>query len=240
MNSVLIDDYNISTLNSVMLLEEIQSWAQKRKQVVTTTLNLEMIARGVKDRSYKSLIQKSDLIIADGMPLVWYSKIFRENKIKERITGTDLTEAILRKYSNHGVAVIGGINPAQALQNVYPNIDKGLVFINNEIIDSNNQAQLDDICSNIKDRGIYFVFVALGVPKQDVIARYIADKLGSVFVISVGGAFDLLGGLKPRAPKIMQDFGMEWFWRLLIEPKRLWKRYLLSYPIAIVRLVKCI
>lgn len=238
MKTVNIDGYEIATLSADELLAYVKDCYENRRPHLTTTLNLEMIARGSKNREYKDLVLKSDLIIADGMPLVWFSKIFRKNKIKERVTGTDLTDDILSNLDLGGIAVVGGIDPSKAILK-YP-MDVRNCYIYDGKVDANDHLLLSSICNEIRERNLYFVFIALGVPKQDLVAKYFRKELDRNFIISVGGAFELLGAITKRAPRSLQRLGLEWFWRLLIEPKRLWKRYLLNYPRAIYILLRSI
>lgn len=230
--TVVVCNYPVSTLSSNEILEKIENWSVNKFSVWIVTLNLEMIALGDRESEYSALIRKCDFFIADGMPIVWLSRIVKDKKanaIACRTGGADLVERVILNHYDKGIAIIGGVNPVSALDKLIPEKKYNRVVIDT-IIDPSDSELLDEICEKILKENIYFVFVALGVPKQDKVAIYLRKKLTSHLIIGVGGSFELLSGMKKRSPKLLQEFGLEWFWRLLVEPKRLWKRYLLNYP----------
>jgi len=202
------------------------------------TLNLEMIYRSNADEKYQELLHKADLFIADGVPLLWASHLKKNiRKIAGRSNGTDLVEKLLRSAIDFKIAVIGGKNPASTVKKYNPGLLKNGYFYDG-IVDLNDQVFLAALINDLKEHKSNLVFLSLGVPKQDVLAYKIRKHIPSVTVIGVGGSFDILSGRKSRAPKWMQKKGLEWFYRLLTEPKRLAKRYMVHYPQALWSLIK--
>ena len=189
------------------------------------TLNLEMVSRRERDSAYRQLLEAADILIPDGMPLVWAS---RRKKgaipLPMRVTGSDLTGDLLRIVPAHYIAVVGGENPGKALETA--NVpDREKIFVDASFIQVDKES-IKSLAHRLHGRRL--VFLALGVPKQDQIALALREYLPEASFIGVGGSFELLGKQKMRAPTWVQNAGFEWLFRLLSEPRRLWKRYLIE------------
>ena len=201
------------------------------------TLNTEMLAMITQDPEYAALIGSADMIVADGMPLVWASGFKRNSpKIPERTTGVDIVASLLAGECPLPFAVIGGRDPATTISR-YPGADSRCRFIFNESINGTDD-EIDKFCEEIQRSGASIVFIALGVPKQDRIAGLLRKRLKRGVLIGVGGSFEILSEQGGRAPVWMQRSGFEWLYRLGQEPGRLWRRYLLRYPRGLVALSK--
>lgn len=194
------------------------------------TLNLEMLARAARDPSYQKTLAQSDFAIADGMPVVWASRFKKgiHEPIPERSTGVDLVEKLLRSRIQVPFAVIGGANPRLALEKLGVPLSENVFVLDGEIGKPDQVSQILEPL--IEQKGLRLVLIALGVPRQDELAAYLRKKYPHLVLLTVGGSFDLLAGMKPRAPQVLQNMGLEWSFRLVTEPGRLWKRYLLGYP----------
>jgi len=189
-----------------------------------------MIALSHRDKNYRHILNQCEKFTADGMPIVLLGK-WSGKRLESRGNGTDLTQEILTQSSNRNIAILGGISPEKALErlDIAPSNN---FFIETGRID--NDYFKNSAYQKLLKFKPHIIFLALGVPKQDNLAiKFIRDFPLST-IIGVGGAFDLLAGIKPRSPKWVQYMSMEWLHRLLTEPKRLWKRYLLRYPIALI------
>jgi N-acetylglucosaminyldiphosphoundecaprenol N-acetyl-beta-D-mannosaminyltransferase len=198
------------------------------------TMNLEMISRGSKDPSYFELIDGADYIVADGMPIVWISKIkHKKNSIKERLNGADLVFRLLTEYTYPSV-IIGGINPKAAVKNLGVENPSMVKIFDGKIDEDWVKMHLEDF----KNFNPKIIYIALGVPKQDYIANLLRVHLPNAFILGIGGTFDFFSGDVKRAPKTFRDTGLEWLFRLMVEPKRLWKRYIISYPRGVLEAMK--
>lgn len=216
----------------------IRDNVERGSGIWVVTLNLEMIYRTNTYDGYRSLLSNADLFIADGVPLIWASKAKKDTpKIDGRSNGTDLVERILRSNINCRLGIIGGTAPSSVVKELNPKLLEGAYFYDGTV-DMNNLNLISQLIKDIQKKEIDLLFLGLGVPKQDQLAWEISQRINSITVVGVGGSFDLLAGRKPRAPEWMQRNGLEWFYRLLTEPKRLSKRYLLHYPRAVYHLVK--
>lgn len=192
------------------------------------TLNLEMVSRAAKDAAYGAMTRSADVIIADGMPIVWASRLKRgQSAIPGRATGVEISTELIRASNPADIAVIGGEDPRRALEALgVERIDEAYVFDGRVVADV---ATADRLAADVRARGSRLVFLALGAVKQDTLGSLLRERLPGVLLIGVGGAFELIGGQKKRAPKWMQRVGLEWFFRLMMEPHRLWRRYLVLY-----------
>jgi N-acetylglucosaminyldiphosphoundecaprenol N-acetyl-beta-D-mannosaminyltransferase len=203
------------------------------------TLNTEMLAKISRDPHYYELLKAADMFVADGMPLVWASRYKGDNgtqTIAERTTGVDLIDQFLRKKEIPPYAIIGGKNPATTLAQ-YPGAGKQCKFMFTGMVDE-SKAQLKTFADELVDHKIQIVFIALGVPKQDRVALALREQAPQSVYLGVGGTFEILAPGSSRAPGWMQKSGLEWFYRLSKEPGRLWKRYVLHYPLGVYALLK--
>lgn len=202
------------------------------------TLNTEMLARGVRDAAYWSLVKKADIITADGMPLVWASRVkCPKAPIAGRTTGVDLVDGILRLERVPRFAVIGGVNPRKTIELYGPRAQEACTFVYDGRVDL-SETQLSFFCEELNRQQARVVFIALGVPKQDQLAVQLRERMPQLVLMGIGGTFEILGPDGSRAPRWMQRVGLEWLFRFGNEPGRLWRRYLINYPRGIWFLVK--
>lgn len=218
-------------------LDELIERAETGKGGWIVTLNTEMLARGVRTPEYLDLIRQADLVVADGMPLVWATQKKKcPHPVTERTTGVDLVNGFLQRPDVPPYSVIGGVDPETTLDQ-YPGAREACKFLFTGKVDL-SEKQVEDFCAILNERKIGIAFLALGVPKQDKLALAIREKAPHVVTIGVGGTFEILGPQGGRAPQWMQENGLEWLYRLSSEPQRLWKRYLIEYPLGIGLLIK--
>jgi N-acetylglucosaminyldiphosphoundecaprenol N-acetyl-beta-D-mannosaminyltransferase len=214
-------------------LELVVTAANEGKSLWIVTVNLEMISLVSADPNYLALLSSADLCFADGMPLVWVSHLNGGPNIAGRTTGVDLVRQILAHPRRPRIGILGGDDPITAVQclEVPPveYVDAGLIQA--------DEGWLNRTARALEDARVQLVLVALGSPKQDRVAYELRKRLDCV-VIGVGGSFELASGMKSRAPIWMRRTGLEWAYRLAIEPRRLWKRYLLRYPRGVAWLLR--
>ncbi|SHJ68835.1 WecB/TagA/CpsF family glycosyltransferase [Desulfofundulus thermosubterraneus] len=195
------------------------------------TLNVDHVMLALKDDEFKHAILSADLVVADGMPLVWLSRVHGP-LLPERVTGSDLIldlcDLSARKgYSLYFLGAAPGVaeRAVQRARALYPGCRvAGFYSPSREEVD-NYLASLD-LVRKVNDSGANILLVAFGAPRQEKwLSRHQAGlKVG--VSIGVGAAIDFLAGAVPRAPKLLRKWGLEWAYRLAREPRRLWKRYL--------------
>ncbi len=199
---------------------------------VVVTPNVDHIVRLESDAAFKQFYTQSDFIFADGMPVVWASHM-TARALPERVTGSDMFVALTRAAVADGLSVflIGGIPGQEAqlkrdFQHVYPGLDI-TIYCPSMQFDPTGAEGLEAV-SRVNAAKPDIVFVCLGMPKQERWALTHRAALSASVIMCVGAAMEFALGLKSRAPKWMQQAGLEWFWRLCSEPRRLWRRYIVQ------------
>lgn len=231
-DAVEICGFKVSTHSLAIHADTISRMAKGGRGLWLLTLNLEMVARAKHDPGYRALLRQTDLITADGMPLVWASRLKdRARPIRGRTAGVDLVVEILTSPCSPRFGIIGGTDPRRALQVLGVPSDDAYIYDGRvELTD----VWIDQIVQDLQAHGTQLLFIALGAPQPDLLIAKLRPLLPNVVMIGVGGSFDFIAGIKPRAPRWMQHAGLEWLYRLSAEPRRLWRRYLLLYPSGVL------
>jgi N-acetylglucosaminyldiphosphoundecaprenol N-acetyl-beta-D-mannosaminyltransferase len=201
-----------------------------------TSANGEVLSRCSTEPMTDRLFRSADLINADGQPLVMMSKLRSQKPLPERVATTDLFHVVARKAQALGLTFyMFGANEAEneaAVANVrrkYPKL-KIVGHSHGYLRGDALRSRVDEINALAPD----FLWIALGVPYEQAFVDEFISRLSNVGVIKTsGGLFNFLSGSRPRAPKWMQSLGLEWVWRLWLEPRRLFWRYLRTNPHAL-------
>jgi N-acetylglucosaminyldiphosphoundecaprenol N-acetyl-beta-D-mannosaminyltransferase len=199
---------------------------------VVVTPNLDHLRRYLHDLSFGALIAEADLVVADGMPLVWASRL-QGTPLPERVPGSNLISSLTSAAGMQGrsVFLLGGDpgtadGAAVALRRRYPHCRiAGTHFPPFGF--EKDPAQMSAIIQALSDSNPAIVYVALGSPKQERLIDRLRDVLPNAWWIGVGNSFSFLAGNVKRAPVWMQRSGLEWTHRLMQEPRRLFRRYLI-------------
>ena len=218
-------------------LGEASEWlsimAQKKETRLIFTANTEAIVLMRSNEEFRNAYSAADYALADGMPLVWFSRLIGD-RLPERVTGSDLLPELCRMAEKKSLKVffLGGtpeVTP-KAVENLlkrFPALQ--VVGIATPWIDlSDGDSVSSGIVESINQSGADILFVGFGAPKQEIWLERNNERLKTGIIVTVGGTFDFLAGKTVRAPLWMQKSGLEWLWRLLHEPKRLWRRYLIG------------
>lgn len=213
-------------LNSLVecLNEDIKSG----KKSAVFTPNIDHIINNFNDSKVNDVYSKGEYIIADGWPLVATAKLKGDSIY--RITGVDLMEKLLELANdkNYSLYFLGATDETLDKLNVnirkmYPNL-KNIRLHNGFFKDDN------EIIKDINKEKIDILFVGMGNPKQELWIKENFDLINANLMLAVGGAFNVFSGDVGRAPIWIQKIGMEWFYRFLKEPNRLFYRYFIKYP----------
>jgi N-acetylglucosaminyldiphosphoundecaprenol N-acetyl-beta-D-mannosaminyltransferase len=205
-----------------------------------TSANGEVLARCSTEPMTDRLFRAADLINADGQPLVTVSRLKSKTPLPERVATTDLFHAVARKAQAAGLSFyMFGADEAEnnaAVANVrklYPDLiiaGHHHGYLRGDAL----RAKVDEINALAPD----YLWVALGVPYEQAFVEEYIPHLSNVGVIKTsGGLFNFLSGSRPRAPLWMQRVGLEWAWRIWLEPRRLFWRYLTTNPRALYLLL---
>jgi N-acetylglucosaminyldiphosphoundecaprenol N-acetyl-beta-D-mannosaminyltransferase len=220
----------IDNVTSQECLNRISETIVKNEKMFIVTSNVDHIVSIEHDYEFEKVYHFADLVVADGMPLIWLSRILK-TPLKERITGSDLFPVMcdLANEKSFKVFFMGGKEgiaerAATNLKKAYPDLQLTGIYSPPMNFEHDAQENLR-IIEMINESRPNILFVSAGSPKQEKWFYKNIDKLNINIAIGVGAAFDFVAGSLKRAPLIFQNNGMEWFWRFLHEPKRLFKRY---------------
>ena len=218
-------------------LGEASEWlsimAQKKETRLIFTANTEAIVLMRSNEEFRNAYSAADYALADGMPLVWFSRLIGD-RLPERVTGSDLLPELCRMAEKKSLKVffLGGtpeVTP-KAVENLlkrFPALQ--VVGMATPWIDlSDSESVSSDLIESVNRSEPDIVFIGFGAPKQEIWLGRNNERLKTGIIVTVGGTFDFLAGKTVRAPLWMQKSGLEWLWRLLHEPKRLWRRYLIG------------
>jgi N-acetylglucosaminyldiphosphoundecaprenol N-acetyl-beta-D-mannosaminyltransferase len=195
------------------------------------TGNMDHLSTIHRDARFRAIYDEADLVLADGAPVVWLSRMFGGTPLRERVTGSDLFWELARASAKTGVRLffLGGIPGAAnlAAEAVHKEFPTAQVCGTDspsftEFSTAEEQARIRAI---VRAAQPDILLVGLGAPKQEMWIHANKDLLGVPVSIGVGGTFEMAGGVRRRAPLWMQQAGMEWIFRFAQEPRRLWRRY---------------
>lgn len=203
---------------------------------IICTANAEMVMLAQNDAELRHILCSADLVLADGFGVVWAARRLAAG-VPERVAGFDLTQNLLKSAARSGYRIFWlGAAPgiaaaaAQKAADTFP----GLITVG--ILDGyfgNNDAEVITAIQNAKPD---ILLCALGVPRQEKWLWASRDKLQVPVMIGVGGTFDVMAGKMQRAPLWMQNAGLEWLYRLMIQPQRIFR--MLALPRFVLKVIK--
>lgn len=203
-------------------------WAKNFESKVVCVANVHMLVEAHWNSDFAQILKKADLVTPDGMPLVWMLK-FLGIKQQDRVAGMDVftSSCQLAAQKKIGIYLLGSqpmilSRMKQRLEQEFPTLE----ILGMESLPFRPITPEEDILitQKINKSGAGVVFVSLGCPKQEHWMACHKDKVNAVMV-GVGGVFPVYAGIHSRAPRWMRDAGLEWAFRLIQEPRRLWSRY---------------
>lgn len=217
---------NLSEDEAVAVIDKLISKGGSHYGAVA---NASKIVAADRDEKLKRALLEADLVTADGMSVVWASRLLGQ-PLRQRVTGIDLFQRLVEHAAHHGLSVyfLGAREESargvvELFTNEYPSLQVA-GYQNGYFAESEHQS----VCDAIRLSGADLLFVAMGSPMQEHWIASNAALTGARFALGVGGSFDHLSGLVRRAPRWMQRSGLEWLHRLVQEPRRLWRRYLIG------------
>lgn len=211
---------------------QVLDWAAAGESRYVCVATVNNLIEGCDDPGYNALMEAADLVTPDGMPLVWGLRLLGVPGAS-RVYGPDLTPLVCEEAARRGVPVgfYGGQDDVLddlevRLTQRYPGLRIAYRWSPPfRPLTAEEEAKVTD---DLVRSGARVLFVGLGTPKQE---RWMADHKGLPMVmLGVGAAFDFLSGRKRQAPRALQGLGLEWLYRLVHEPRRLWRRYLYRNP----------
>ena len=232
-----LEDYNSA-------IEKVEEHIDGRYDTgYVTLMSANNLINAQRDHFFKEISNKAYLSLPDGISLVWIARSRGIKKIKTNIRGTDFMYKLLERTSqkNYKHFFYGGKEGvAEQLKKIFENKFSGTKVVGTYCppFRKLNEKEDSEVCDIINASKADIIWVGLSTPKQEYWMYEHKDKLKASLMIGVGAAFDFHTGNAKEAPKWMQSNGLEWIFRLLKEPQRLWKRYLLGNMLLLYWLVK--
>jgi N-acetylglucosaminyldiphosphoundecaprenol N-acetyl-beta-D-mannosaminyltransferase len=207
------------------------------------TPNAQHILTLQQDAHFREIYSKAFLVVPDGVSLLWAAK-FLQTPLKSRVNGTDLFEKLCAIAAEKGLKVFllgGRLGAAEKTKETLKRRHPSLNIVGTHCPPygfESKPAELSLINSKIKAAAPHILFVGLGAPKQEywIYANY--QEIGVPISVGIGVSFELVADMVKRAPVWMQKIGLEWFFRLIVEPRRLWQRYIIGNPLFIWLVLK--
>lgn len=222
-------------------VEAILKLARQRISSYVCVANVHMFIEAYRDKSFRSILDNADIVTPDGMPLAVSLKLLDGIK-QDRVAGMDLMPSLMAQAEKESLSVFFYGSTPEVLNAIEEKVRKEFPalclagFISPPFRALTN-SESEDIINRINTSGANMVFVALGCPKQE---RWMAENRGKIHacMLGLGGAFPVYAGVQKRAPVWMQKSSLEWMYRLMQEPGRLWKRYTVTNGLYILLVMK--
>ncbi|NUT31462.1 MAG: WecB/TagA/CpsF family glycosyltransferase [Hamadaea sp.] len=208
--------------------------------MAVTALAVHGVMEGVHDRQLGARLNSFDLVTPDGQPVRWALNLLHGAGLRDRVYGPTLTLRVLERAAEAGLPVYLYGSTAETLDRLVPALHRMFPALKIAGVESSKfravqPGEAEQIASRISASGARIVLVGLGCPRQEIFTHALRPHL-AMPLLAVGAAFDYHAGGLRKPPPWMQRAGLEWLWRLGLEPKRLWKRYLLLNPEYLARL----
>jgi N-acetylglucosaminyldiphosphoundecaprenol N-acetyl-beta-D-mannosaminyltransferase len=220
-------------------VDKCVDWCKDKNSARTVmTINAALLVMMRDNQALARANRAGDLVVADGLPVVWASRIVG-TPLVERVAGIDLMQNLLARGDREKLRFYFLGAKQEVLENLltlcsktYPNLVISGTY--HGYFNQNNTAELVD---KIRRSNTDILFIGMPSPFKEIWGQRNRDELGVSVIIGVGGSFDVIAGYVKRSPKWMQKAGLEWLWRLMMEPRKLWKRYLVYNTRFIYNLV---
>lgn len=216
------------------VVPQLVGWGAQRSSRYICICNVHTLVTAVRDAGFMQAINRADMATPDGMPVAWMLRALG-HRGQQRINGPDLMWRYLGEAEKLGqvVSFYGSTEETisllrDAMLNAFPKLRIGVMISPPFRPLTDEEAKLH--AARINDANTSVMFVGMGCPKQEV---WMSSRRGAIHaaMVGVGAAFDYHAGTLKRAPACMQHSGLEWLYRLLREPRRLWRRYLVTNSI---------
>jgi N-acetylglucosaminyldiphosphoundecaprenol N-acetyl-beta-D-mannosaminyltransferase len=244
MNNEVIDvlGVKVNVTNLASACQTIGQWIRSKQKTYVCVAPVSTIVDCQSDPQYRAIVNNAGMITPDGMPLVWLGKM-KGKKIIERTYGPDLLLSLCQESQEKGYRHYFYGGSTQTIQRLMERLKEQFPKLNiagsfSPAVPDRQSLESDAVLAQINAANPDILWVGLGSPKQDYWMHNHRSRLNVPVMIGIGAAFDFLAGTKRQAPVWMQRSGLEWFFRLLCEPRRLWRRYLVGNTQFIYLLLK--
>ncbi len=231
---------DISQVNYADALSLFQAWlADSNSTRTVVAANVHLVTEASLHPDYAATIADADLVVPDGMPLVWASRLLG-GSVQTRCYGPTLMEKSLDHFQNSEAShFFYGATPdvleklLSSIRKRWPNA-KIAGAISPPFGGFDDAIEIENI-KTMNQSGASFIWVGMGCPKQEKWMQRYRQHLDGKIILAVGAGFDFVAGTVRQAPPLLQNMGLEWLYRFAMEPRRLWKRYLFRNPYFIIK-----
>jgi len=213
----------------------------KRRRLLIGVVNVAKIINARRNPQLYAALNEADIVLADGAPIIWLSKMVGK-PLPERVAGIDIMFELLKEADskNYGIYFLGA-KPA-VVEEVVRVVQKDYsgVRVAGYRDGYFNEQEEQGVAEEIKNSQADILFVAITPPKKEIFLGRWREFMNVPICHGVGGSFDIVAGVAKRAPVWMQSYGLEWLYRIIQEPRRMWKRYLVTNTIFIMLSIKAV
>ena len=227
---VTLFDVEVNALTMDGTIDLIDEAIRAKRQVVHNCINANKVVLMDKNVDLRKSLNEADIISADGQAVVWASRLLKK-PLPERVPGIDLMENLMALANKQGYSVFLFGAKEVVVKNVADHYSR--VFDRKLVAGYRNgyfsKEEENEIVEQINRSSASMLFVAIPSPQKEYFINQYRESLKDVMLLmGVGGSFDVISGKVKRAPRWMQDNGFEWLFRLIQEPRKMWKRYLIG------------
>ncbi len=229
----------ISTGKYEQFIDEILELSKNTVSSYICVSNVHMTIEAYQSESFCDIVNSADMATPDGMPLAKAMKLLYGIN-QDRVAGMDLMPDLMKISEEKNLSIFLYGSTDDTLTQIvskakveFPNLELNVYSPPFRTI---TDTEKEDIVTMINQKNPDFIFVALGCPKQEKWMAEHKNKINSC-MIGLGGALEVYADIKDRAPQWMQDYSLEWMYRLMQDPKRLWKRYLVTNTLFVFLLL---
>lgn len=215
-------------------VDRVLDAARAHRGAAISALAVHGVMTGVLDPTHRYRLNRFDLIVPDGQPVRWALNLMYGTRLEDRVYGPELTLRVCERAAKEQLRVFFYGTTQPVLERMQRNLLTRFPRLRIAGMEASKfrrltQQEAIELSKRIRDSGAAIVFAGLGCPRQETWAYEFRDLL-SMPILAVGAAFPFIAGELRQAPPKLQRIGMEWFFRLCMEPKRLWRRYALLNP----------
>ncbi len=221
---------NITMEEAVQKIDEL---VREDRNAYVVTPNVDCIVKLERDAKLREIYEYADLILADGKPLIWISKLYGK-PIKEKVSGSDLFPRIceMAEQKGYSLFLLGAADgvaqkAADNLKDRFPKLQIKGVY-SPPMGFEKNEKEIEKTISIVRNASPHILIVGLGCPKQELLIYKYRERLKAPISLGLGATIDFEAGSVKRAPQWISDHGLEWLFRFSREPKRLFKRYFID------------
>ena len=227
----------VNAVNYEAAVSKILAAASAGKPMSVSALAVHGVMTGVLDSTHRYRLNHIDLVLPDGQPVRWALNLLYNTKLPDRVCGPDAMLQICERAAEEGLSIYLYGSKASVLEALSRNLCQRFPKL---IIAGTQPSKFRQVspqekqetAQQIRNSGAAITFVGLGCPRQEVWAYEYRDDL-SMPLIAVGAAYDFHAGNLAKSPEILSKIGLEWLFRMIKEPKRLWKRYVFLNPLYV-------